>query len=522
MAPGERSMPDKARHPNGRRAPLASGSAARSSGHLFSAVLLFACLAGPAAAQTPEIRGVTVYDPTQVSAWLRQESGEPQADPATALQTLYRQDGYFLAETRWAPASSGRVIEVDEGRLTDISISGVSERDAALIRRFLHPLLEDSPLRLEAAERHILLASDRAGMDLSASFQPSTTGSGTALVIGARRLRQAGFASVDNAPVGSGDAYRATLQQEIYGAGFSGDLLRFTGLVQTDGDGDEGLYGQLFYRHPLGASGLYLEAFAGDAVFQRRYQDRRLDFDQHGSQVGAALGYPLRRTAGRQDYLVTEFEALAGRTDGAAYTFDSRVEALRTYWILGRNLDGRTAIEASLSASVGRRRTEGGDAALDGDRTWSHARGEIGIVTPIGAATWLRTEIEAQMAFTALPAIEQFYLGHLPGVRGYSQGEIAADSGFAVSLEVEHALGPGADRDLRVFGFMDAGSVRRRGAHPAYVTDQGLASIGLGGQMHMGHGTSLRAWIALPLVDGPSTDRGDASIYVRLTRSWAQ
>ena len=109
------------------------------------------------------LTGVSEYDPPELLSFAAQtvvlRHGTVTAgDLARAVQAIYREDGYFLAEV--FVASDGRTLVVDEGRIGQIVIEGVDERTFRLIRSYMDPLRKNGAVTLDKFERAIMLVED--------------------------------------------------------------------------------------------------------------------------------------------------------------------------------------------------------------------------------------------------------------------------------------------------------------------------------------------------------------------------
>ena len=112
--------------------------------------------------------------------------------------------------------------------------------------------------------------------------------------------------------------------------------------------------------------------------------------------------------------------------------------------------------------------------------SWDAWRGGARLSWSLPAQWGVRGMFEGQIANEALIAGEQFSLGGVSSVRGFSEREVAGDDGVRGSLELWSP--PVAKRDLRFLLFADAGRVfnaREIGGPPDDTTDT-LASLGAG------------------------------------------
>ena len=226
-----------------------------------------------AASADYRISGSTVYDNDELLLFAHQHVlrhvGSVSPDHlAEAIELIYREDGYLLAEARIVPAHDGRslVIVVSEGWIETISIEGVDERLFNRIKSYLAPLVGKAPLTQRDLERAISFVDDLAGVSVITEIDYPDNASGARLrVIGAAD-RFAGSAAIDNPPRRFGKDVTASISQEFYSTLLAGDLLRLQGAVTLHGNDGTGysLYGMTTYRAPIGRRGAYVEAYLGN------------------------------------------------------------------------------------------------------------------------------------------------------------------------------------------------------------------------------------------------------------------
>ena len=149
---------------------------------------------------------------------------------------------------------------------------------------------------------------------------------------------------------------------------------------------------------------------------------------------------------------------------------------------------------------------------------WDALRGGATLSWSLPGQWSVRGLLEAQMANEALIAGEQFGLGGVHSVRGFSEREVAGDDGVRGGLEL-WSPGLGAS-GVRFLGFVDAGRVftaRGAGASPEDTRDA-LASLGAGLRWSGKEHVSLRLDVAT-ILEGTGTRedgvRGHLSLLVQ-------
>jgi hemolysin activation/secretion protein/AraC-like DNA-binding protein len=128
---------------------------------------------------------------------------------------------------------------------------------------------------------------------------------------------------------------------------------------------------------------------------------------------------------------------------------------------------------------------------------------------------------DGQWASTPLFSNEQYAMGGVAGVRGYTDGEAYGDTGWRVMLEPRTPLiniGM-VDGDvpfwLRLSVFMDYGRANTVENHPAFFPKPGSAFWGAGSSItaNIGNHLDARLTLAFPLLSVANTSAGDLHVY---------
>ncbi len=479
------------------------------------------------------VTGTTVYQPAELLQFaiaheFSSHGRTTKAGIADAIELIYREDGYLLAEVEAKHDSNTATLSfvVHEGHIERIRIEGLDQKAAQQVQAYLDPLIGQRPLHLQNFERALMLSSDLSGIDLLSEFiyeDKPTTDAATLRII-ASQQKQAGVATIENVPLQPNDAIRGYVVQEIYSLAKGGDMLRLVGLASDEPGDSTSLSGTAYYRTPLGANGGYLEGYAGNAMLEREFRDLALDLKQRGRHAGIGFGYPLRRDLHRFGYLIGSYEYTDARSRVGMVNTDSTSQAIRLIYVQGYLKDDGGMFESSLTLSLGMR-PDSEEQRRDGDRRFAHLRAAVGWIEPLAMfsdRTILRAELAGQWTSAALPEVEKFTLGHQPYLRGYTPVEYEGDSGLAGTLELSHQI----DRDEKSavqfspFIFIDAGRVDNDQPPANQTRSQSLLSAGIGSDLQLPMRWSMSAWLAFPLEDGLLTRSGDTVAYLRISKGW--
>ncbi len=479
-----------------------------------------------------EVAGVSVYDPKTLLAYavihdLTIHGVSSVAGTLDAIEQIYREDGYMLAEARvnGDPVQDKLVIAVYEGYIERVEVSGLTADAANRVAGYFSDLLRQTPLHRNDFERALMLASDLSGIDLRSEIVFDTDGDGATLRLRGHQYGQVGGLTLDNVPLPGADALRGYVVQEAYSLAITGDMLRVFAVATDEVNDSYSLAGTVFYRRPLGTDGWYVEGFAGDAFSRRNYTDVVEPSDQLGMNAALAFGRAIRRDLHGFTYLVGEYEYLDAESRLASGKLPSTAHSARLYLIHSRIDSDGGQLLGSLVLSAGGRPDRSSLQPGDGNRRFSHVRVSAALVEPLDSfddQTFLRIEATGQWTGDRLPSVEKFSIGYLPYLRGFTPAEAIGDRGYSGTVEVSHVLDstgrlPGG---VAPYLFVDFGRVSDRRPIAGAPSGTTLTSAGVGAIVSLNRRFSLSAWLAVPLSDGVLTESGDVAVYLSLTKGW--
>ena len=192
-------------------------------------------------------------------------------------------------------------------------------------------------------------------------------------------------------------------------------------------------------------------------------------------------------------------------------------------WLGGGGLSGRrTALE--LGTTLGFRGLLGNrDTAFHAKRAGASAnfmslRAGGLHSEPLGG--WmLLGKLDSQFASGPLVPNEQFTAGGAENVRGYLEGERAADAGLRASLELRtpayQPAGVNSDWRVSALGFVDGARLKTLQPVAPLPAWHRLLGIGLGLRLSAPRGLTLEADAAQALVDGDSTKARHKRLHAR-------
>lgn len=499
----------------------------------LTATLLTSTFPAMAQAQTQtfELQGAGAYNAEEILSFAAQleltRTGSVTAQGiARTIETIYREDGYFLAEAR--VGNDGKTIILDEGKIGSLSIEGVDEKTFARINSYFRPIVGKQGVTLAEFERAVMLTEDIQSVAASAEiFYPNGQDTAHVRVVAQQQDTSSGYVALDNPAREFGDAATLTLGQEFVSLLTPGDLIRFelSGTAAFDG-GEQDIYGSVIYRAPVGGSGTYGEVYLGNAIGDRDATGTLRQTDLDGDTVILAIGHPFVRSVDSYGYGLLEVRRSSSDSDvdGVATDFDTTVNVLAASWIYGHALQNGGAYEYATTLSLGSR-TSDASGFDDGDEDFWHLRAGVGYQQPVewfGENSSFRAEVWGQYSNDRLPSIEEFYLGGIDEERGYAFAEVQGDSGVSAMFQAGRDFFPDSSplKRIRPFGFIDVGYVTNNDPSGSEIDDEFLSSVGVGLDMEFGNRTFVQGYIAVPTTSGPDTDSGDAAIYLALSKSW--
>lgn len=116
-----------------------------------------------------------------------------------------------------------------------------------------------------------------------------------------------------------------------------------------------------------------------------------------------------------------------------------------------------------------------------------------------------------QTSFQPLPYAEQFGLGGISSVRGFSQSAYLGDTGYSLSAEIRFAPIESNRQLFEVGAFVDHGGAAVKNALPGELPHASLTGAGITMQFRLPEQTFIRADLAWPIAKSggfPTSDSG--------------
>ena len=403
----------------------------------------------------------------------------------------------WIKPAEWAALAGAAAAPAPPDRLGKLRLRANAQHDAANLAASLPMLVEGQAIDQRALTRAVHLARDNPAKNTEVQFAPSAGADAVdADVMAASTKPWSLIGGLSNTSVAGGRRERALLGGEHVNLWNRDHQLAF---LASAAAGDWGRTGNAsaVYRAPLPALGGMLELKS-----TRARDNGGLDADLHpinGAGRSNSLGYRQHLTP-LADYHHQLSIALDDRQwSGYATPLRSRPLTLgySAHWEqewIGWKFGVRALVNTSGGA--------GNDAASyalvrpGANRRWSALRADGDWLRVLTYDIRLIARMRAQLSGDALIPGEQFALGgalqpwgsafgvwqrtpwlHTTGVRGLPERALAGDSGAQASIELWSRRIAG--QDLRVGGFFDAGTVRRKDPAPGVTSRANASSLGL-------------------------------------------
>ncbi len=496
--------------------------------------------------KTVELEGASVYSSDALKSAYADKIGKTitLADVysiAANMTAKYRNDGYILTQIIVPPQTiDGGVVRLQavEGTLDQIKVDGAGAQgsEGNIINKYVEELKSKGVLNNSNLEKTLLLINDLPGVAARSVLSPSKTTAGASdLTILVERDSIDGTIQLDNFGsrfLGMFEAVGAINLNSLFGMNerLSAQLAYSP---SNQGIEPELLYGELSGMIPVGPYGTTLEANIG-----KSYTDPGSSLDQFdviGKSYfsGLKVNQPFIRT---RELTVSSSLGLDRRSTETKSNIDTFKNDDITSVRLGGHVDyvdtlfSAAVTNANLELSRGLSilgASEKGDSDLSraaGDPTYTKLTADLSRLERITNEFSLLVSAKGQMANAALLSAEEFGLGGANGIgRGYDPSELVGEDGVGGTLEVRWAspFSTSWMDNYSIYGFYDVGKVWNDDAITTKLSEQSLASTGVGLRMNINDATRAGFMVALPLTRDVSAEGDDdPRFYVNFSRNF--
>ncbi len=426
------------------------------------------------------------------------------------INGLYREKHYPTARATLPPQKiENGVVEI---RLIEVRVGNIvlennrSTRDSFILGRI--PARPGNLVNLDQLEKELFFFNSVNDVKIRAVLKPGEAFGTTDYTFRVEEPRKyEGMIFLDNA--GQKDIGLTRLNFSAWDSSLLGYRDRFT-VGGTLADGTTEAY--LAYNVPVSTRGSRLGlSYDYSETSIKSGPLKELNIGGNSYSFGAYFSHPLiaERTVSVNGFAgynakksVTEFEDLT--------LFDTRVKSVS---------GGIDYLSSGGYGSWYTRHylTQGFDR-FGADKKFLKYNGECSLMKPLPREVFAFLRVKSQVSGTELlPASEQFQLGGISTVRGYSEGALLGDSGWFLSAELNAPVRPrredgrefATEKNTRFFVFADAGGTfrMRGGSRPPGGNDL-LVSTGAGLSVNLKNDFPGRFTFGIPLRNLKDEDSG--------------
>jgi hemolysin activation/secretion protein len=438
-------------------------------------------------------------------------------EAAARLTDLYRNKGYLLVRAIVPKQQFGSgpvTIQVLEGKIGSVSVEGGKHYSESFIKRHIEAATVDGTFQVDRFQRQLLLLNEYSDLEAQAVLKPGGD-KGTADIV---------VKVQDESPVHFGLDYNnwgiPETGENRFGATFDagnlftdGDAFRLRGVLQTPTD-DASTFFQVRYDAPINVNGTRVgveyqrgDFSSGDGLAQ--ILDVRGDADIISGFASHAL---IRTLDHSSDIALTlSQKSVANNIFGnVPLAREDYLAARLDYRGDWRSVSGRSLLAASLTKGFG---GDGGTFTSNprANDDFTKINFDAMRIQNLGPGFYGVLRGSGQAAFDSLYSLEQFALGGISSVRGYTQAELLGDSGYALSAELRWSPIKTNPEIFQVVTFIDHGGVDIIDQFPGELPEDSLTGAGFGFRSSLNENTHLTLDIGFPI--SPSeTRRGDSAV----------
>ena len=464
--------------------------------------------------------GNTVVSTERLEAVLQDLKGqelslEELKGAADRLTDLYRKDGYFTVRAA-VPAQDirdGTVrFQILENKLDKITIEGNKRYSTEFIRWFLEPLETMELPNEKLVNRQLLLLNDfpelQASTVVNAGDQPGTVNLAAQISDDHPTHFTIDYNNFGSRFTGR-DRVGATL--DFGNLSGNGDRLILRGLRSLAANGVT--VGTLSYSLPVSNSGTRASVLFSNAAYGVGQELEILDIRGDALIAGAFVSHPVVRQANwnldaTAGFMYQNVEDTILDTTVSRDRLREIVLGVSTDW---SGLSGRNYLNLRMTQDLGGalggmepNDPQGSRQAGGGFNKWNV---DLARIQQFDQHFYAVGRFSHQFANRPLPNAEQFALGGIDSVRGYSQAAYLGDAGYSASGELRWQPLSGQNLNLlSLVGFIDHGSAYLKRPALGEIGDIDMTGAGVGIRLNLPAETQIRADIGWPIGDNAITN----------------
>ncbi len=463
--------------------------------------------------------GVSVFDQAflgkQFSAFINKNiSLADLYTIANELTVYYRNQGYILSQAL-VPAQKIdddgiATIQVVEGFISDINLSGVSEKQAKRIAKITQKIQKSQPLRADILERYLLILNDFGGVNFSATLAPSQTQGAADITLNITEKNYDASFDIENRGTEIVGPERLTAQVSINNIFNAFDANNLT--VVSTGNSELN-YISLRNDSPIGNNGWHLVTAVTTSRSQPGGELEILEIESRGNTFSIGAEYPFIRSRTKNlslrshlDIYNNESTRLSSAENSESLSTEDRIRSIRLGAVFD-NIDsfrGINLIDVEFSQGLDiLNASELGDSQLSrelGDPKYRKLNLYAARLQSIAPHWSLLFSLNGQYSNDNLLSAEQFGVGGKNFGGAYDSSEIIGDTGIAgrIELRFSKSLPDYWFRNIVAYSFLDGGEIKRNAPSVGQEDRESLSSYGFGIRYRTGKYISGSLEYALP------------------------
>lgn len=423
-------------------------------------------------------------------------------------------------------------LQVIEGKIKNISVKGNKAYDEANILASLPPLQLNAAPNVNAVVAAVAVANENPAKQVQVNFEGGkVAGDVSAHVNVTEDQIKKAFVSLDNTGLPTTGLNRIAFGWQHANL-FNLDHMLVAQVGTSLDKPEKGYNVSLGYRIPLYPQGLSVDliaAYSKTNTGDTAVPGGTMAYTGEGSSFGVRLNQPLANQGNYRHKLVygVDYRDFNNRCSGNATPTCGTVTtqplslSYQGQYTVPQNylLSGSATLVGNLPGGAHGGADAYALARSNADRHWTAYKANLSFLKQLPEDWQLKVNVSGQYSPDRLVSAEQFGVGGMNTVRGYSERALLGDSGHAASLEVytpelSRALAL-SGMNLRLLAFVDTGRIEYTRPN-SLEHGQTLSSVGLGARLNWMKDLNLRfdlGWVQQPLVSaaqGISRDRGAA------------
>ena len=421
---------------------------------------------------------------------------------ADRLTDLYREEGYFTVRAA-LPAQDikdGVVrFNIVESKLGTVTVQGNEKYSTEFLNWYLEPIKGQEYPNRHLLQRQLLLLNEFPDLEVSSIVEKGDDPNTVNLVIDAVDDNPTHF-TIDYNNFGSRftgrDRIGATL--DFGNLSGNGDRLTLRGLRSLASKGVT--LGTASYSIPISNKGTKASFLVSNAAYGVGRELEILDIRGDAFVAGAFVSHPFIRTPdwnldAQAGFMYQNIEDLILDQTISRDRLRELVLGVSTDW---RSGNGRNYFNARMTQDLG---TGFGGMNVDDPLSSRQAGGgfhkwnfDLARVHSFNKKWFGIARVSHQWATRALPTAEQYALGGIDTVRGYTQAAYLGDQGYNMSAEIRFQPIEGEDANLlQLAAFLDHGSAYLKRPALGEIPNVSLTGAGVGVRLNLPEDTFLRA-----------------------------